>query len=71
MITKIHLATLTSSLATLEGDEHFESSLLGNAEEVVQERVSDDELILIKGTKAKSCASIILRLLIFEELFSV
>ncbi|CAK5031617.1 unnamed protein product [Meloidogyne enterolobii] len=54
-------ATLTSSLATLEGDELFESSLLGNAEEVVQERVSDDELILIKGTKAKSCASIILR----------
>ena len=52
---------MTSSLATLEGDEHFESSLLGNAEEVVQERISDDELILIKGTKAKSCASIILR----------
>ena len=54
-------ATLTASLATLEGDEQFEASLLGSADEVVQERISDDELILIKGTKIKSCASIILR----------
>lgn len=54
-------ATLTASLATLDGDEQFEASLLGTAEEVVQERISDDELIMIKGPKARSCASIILR----------
>lgn len=60
-IAKATGATLTSSLATLEGDEAFEASLLGAAEEVVQERISDDELILIKGPKARTSSSIILR----------
>ncbi|KAF9653041.1 T-complex protein 1 [Thelephora ganbajun] len=53
--------TLVSSLANLEGEESFEPTLLGTAEEVVQERISDDELILIKGTKVVSSASIVLR----------
>jgi len=60
-IAKASGATLVASLATLEGDEQFESSLLGTAEEVVQERISDDELILIKTTKARTSASVILR----------
>ncbi|VDK66982.1 unnamed protein product [Onchocerca ochengi] len=55
------LATLMSSLATLEGAEAFEASQLGTADEVVQERISDDELILIKGPKARTSSSIILR----------
>lgn len=50
-----------SSLATLEGAEAFEASQLGTADEVVQERISDDELILIKGPKARTSSSIILR----------
>jgi T-complex protein 1 subunit alpha len=54
-------ATLVSSLSNLEGDETFETSYLGYAEEVAQERISDDECILIKGTKAHSSSSIILR----------
>ena len=33
----------------LEGDETFDASYLGSAEEVVQERICDDELILING----------------------
>lgn len=53
--------TLVSSLANLEGDESFEPTLLGTAEEVTQERISDDELILIKGTKVVNSASIVLR----------
>lgn len=53
--------TVTLSLANMEGEESFDASLLGYAEEVSQERICDDELILIKGTKAKSAASIILR----------
>lgn len=53
--------TLVSSLANLEGEESFEANLLGTADEVVQERISDDELILIKGTKVVNSASIILR----------
>ncbi|KAG6376180.1 T-complex protein 1 [Boletus reticuloceps] len=53
--------TLISSLADLEGNETYESGYLGVAEEVTQERVSDDELILIKGTKVVNSASIVLR----------
>ncbi|CAB3403972.1 unnamed protein product [Caenorhabditis bovis] len=60
-IAKATGATLTVSLATLEGDEAFDPSFLGYAEEVVQERISDDELILIKGPKARTASSIILR----------
>ncbi|GMG56217.1 unnamed protein product [Ambrosiozyma monospora] len=48
-------------MSNLEGDETFESSSLGYAEEVVQEKFSDDECILIKGTKAHSSSSIVLR----------
>lgn len=48
-IAKATGATFLSTLANLEGEETFEASMLGSAEEVVQERISDDELILIKG----------------------
>lgn len=44
----ILIATVLSTLANLEGEETFEASMLGQAEEVVQERICDDELILIK-----------------------
>ena len=54
-------ATLVGNLSNLEGDETFEASYLGTAEEVVQTRISDDECILVKGTKQHSSASIILR----------
>ncbi|KAJ1564218.1 T-complex protein 1 subunit alpha [Nowakowskiella sp. JEL0078] len=60
-IAKATGATLLSSLANLNGDETFEKEYVGYAEEVVQERISDDECILIKGTKSHTCASIILR----------
>ncbi|EGG09737.1 uncharacterized protein MELLADRAFT_47340 [Melampsora larici-populina 98AG31] len=52
---------VVSSLATLDGEEAFNPADLGTCEEVVQDRISDDELILIKGTKLHSAASIILR----------
>ncbi|KAJ3393919.1 T-complex protein 1 subunit alpha [Lobulomyces angularis] len=54
-------ATFISSLSNLEGEETFETSYLGFAEEVVQEKISDDECILVKGTKVHSSSSIILR----------
>lgn len=60
-IAKATGATFLSTLSDLNGDEKFEPSYLGYAEEVVQERISDDECILIKGTKSFSSASIILR----------
>jgi T-complex protein 1 subunit alpha len=54
-------ATLLISMANMEGEETFDASMLGQADTVVQERISDDELIIIKGTKANSSASILLR----------
>lgn len=54
-------ATLVGTLANLDGEETFEASCLGQAEEVVQTKISDDECILVKGTKQHSSSSIILR----------
>lgn len=42
-------AQFIHSLANLEGDESFDAAMLGEAEEVCQDRICDDELILIKG----------------------
>lgn len=60
-IAKATGATLVSSLSDLNGDESFAASSLGHAESVAQERISDDECILVRGAKAYSSASIILR----------
>uniref|UniRef100_H3D420 T-complex protein 1 subunit alpha n=1 Tax=Tetraodon nigroviridis TaxID=99883 RepID=H3D420_TETNG len=60
-IAKATGATICPSLTNLEGEETFEATMLGQAEEVAQERVCDDELILVKNTKARTSASIILR----------
>ncbi|XP_013414550.1 T-complex protein 1 subunit alpha-like [Lingula anatina] len=60
-IAKATGGTLVLTLANMEGEESFEVSSLGYAEEVVQERICDDELILIKGPKARSASSIVLR----------
>merc|ERR1711962_1585097 len=60
-IAKATGASFITSLANLEGEETFEASSLGEAAEVSQERICDDELIIIRGTTARSAASIILR----------
>ncbi|KAJ8611684.1 hypothetical protein MRB53_037795 [Persea americana] len=60
-IAKATGATLVSTLSDLNGDERFDASNLGHADEVTQDRISDDECIVIRGTKAHSSASVILR----------
>ena len=60
-IAKATGGTFVTNMANIEGEETFEASSLGHAEEVIQERISDDELILVKGPKARSAASIIIR----------
>eukprot|EP00033_Pygsuia_biforma_P001606 GCRY01001808.1.p1 GENE.GCRY01001808.1~~GCRY01001808.1.p1 ORF type:complete len:542 (+),score=116.19 GCRY01001808.1:160-1785(+) len=60
-IAKATGATVCLSFANLEGEEAFDPAYLGEAEEIVQERIADDELILVKGTKKHKSASIILR----------
>ncbi|XP_055676456.1 T-complex protein 1 subunit alpha [Lutzomyia longipalpis] len=60
-IAKATGAAYLTSLTNMEGEESFEPSMVGEANEVSQEFVSDDELILIKGPKARTASSIILR----------
>merc|ERR1711909_67777 len=60
-IAKATGATFMTTLCNLEGEESFETTCLGEAAEVSQERICDDELILIKGPTARSASSIILR----------
>ena len=51
------LGNVIVSLANLEGEETFDASSLGSADEVVQERIADDELILIRVTHFQFCHS--------------
>uniref|UniRef100_A0A6M2DSR9 T-complex protein 1 subunit alpha n=1 Tax=Xenopsylla cheopis TaxID=163159 RepID=A0A6M2DSR9_XENCH len=60
-IAKATGAQFLTSLTNMEGDESFDSNMIGEAAEVVQEMICDDELLLIKGPKARTAASIILR----------
>lgn len=60
-IAKATGATLVSSLADLEGNESFDSAMLGQAEEVYQERYGDNECLIIAGPKSQAAASVILR----------
>lgn len=48
-IAKATGATFLTSLSNMEGEETFDANMVGEAAEVVQERISDDELIIIKG----------------------
>ncbi|XP_035782842.1 T-complex protein 1 subunit alpha [Anopheles albimanus] len=60
-IAKATGAAYLTSLTNMDGEESFEASYVGEAAEVVQEFVCDDELIMIRGPKARTAASIILR----------
>ncbi|XP_057338591.1 T-complex protein 1 subunit alpha [Microplitis mediator] len=60
-VAKATGAHFLTSLTNMEGDETFEPNFLGEAAEVVQDVICDDELLLIKGPKARTAASIILR----------
>jgi T-complex protein 1 subunit alpha len=48
-------ATLLLSLAAEDAGEAFDAECLGTAEEVVEERVSDDDVVFIKGTATARC----------------
>jgi T-complex protein 1 subunit alpha len=49
------------NLADLEGSETFDPAYLGEAREVAEERVGDNDLIFIRGTKTSKSVSIVLR----------
>lgn len=52
-IAKATGASYLTSLTNMEGEESFDATMVGEAAEVVQEMICDDELILIKGPKAR------------------
>lgn len=52
-IAKATGASYLTSLTNLEGEEQFDAANVGEAAEVSQEIICDDELILIKGPKAR------------------
>lgn len=60
-IAKCTGAQMLLTMATMEGDEAFEASFLGTAEEVVEQRVGDNDFIFIKGAKATKAATILMR----------
>lgn len=63
-LKKLALATggaIISNLADMDGGESVDSSMLGTAEEVAEERVGDGEMIFVRGTKTSKCVSIVLR----------
>jgi len=59
-IAKATGGSVLGSLVDLNGNETFDAANLGSAEEVAQERIADDECILIR-TGNRKAASIILR----------
>jgi T-complex protein 1 subunit alpha len=48
-IAKATGATIVLTLADMEGNETFDASCLGTAEEVVEERVADDNMVRRRG----------------------
>lgn len=60
-IARLTGGRLCLSLATVEGDEKYDASNLGTCDSVSEERVADDEMIVIKGGEEGRCQSILLR----------
>ncbi|KAJ2541038.1 chaperonin-containing T-complex alpha subunit Cct1 [Coemansia sp. RSA 1933] len=54
-------ASLLTTLANLDGDESVDPSTLGTAELVEQVRLSDDDIVVIRGAAEQSAATVILR----------
>merc|ERR1719199_1243535 len=60
-IAKCTGAQMLLTLATIEGDEAFDASNLGQADEVCEQRVGDNDFIFIKGCAQSKAATILLR----------
>merc|ERR1719161_807428 len=60
-IAKLTGGTLMITLADMEGNESFDPSMLGQAEEVIEERIADDDHLVIKGGKTQRSCCCLLR----------
>jgi len=60
-IAKLTGGTLMITFADMEGNESFSPDMLGTADEVIEERIADDDHLVIKGGKTQSACSVLLR----------
>lgn len=60
-IAKATGATVQVSMADLSGEESFDASLLGYAEEVYEERIRDDQVLIMKKCRSTAACSVLLR----------
>jgi len=60
-IAKSTGAEITLTMATMDGDEAFDPACLGSAEEVVEQRIGDNDFVFIKGCATTKASTIILR----------
>jgi len=60
-IAKLTGASLQITLADMEGNETFSPDMLGTADEVIEERIADDDHLIIKGGKTSNACSVLLR----------
>lgn len=60
-IARLTGATVINTMATPEGEEVFESSFLGECDEVVDEAVGDNDFVFFKGCKKSTACTIVLR----------
>uniref|UniRef100_A0A7S0EXG9 T-complex protein 1 subunit alpha n=1 Tax=Phaeocystis antarctica TaxID=33657 RepID=A0A7S0EXG9_9EUKA len=60
-IAKLTGGTLMITLADMEGNETYDASMLGQADEVIEERICDDDHLVIKGGKTQRSCCCLLR----------
>ncbi|KAI0559608.1 TCP-1/cpn60 chaperonin [Gracilaria domingensis] len=60
-IAKATGATVQVAMADLGGEESFDHSLLGYADEVYEERIRDDNILIMKNCKSTAACSVLLR----------
>jgi T-complex protein 1 subunit alpha len=60
-IAKATGAKVVLTFGDMEGNESFDASLLGSAAEVREERVCDDDSIVVRGCGGGACATLLLR----------
>jgi len=60
-VARLTGGTMMITFADMEGAESFDPSNLGLADEVSEERIADDDHIVIKGGKTSRAASVLLR----------
>ena len=60
-VAKATGATIITTFADAEAGESFDPSLLGKADACVEERVADDDMIVLKGCACSRAVTLLLR----------